>query len=437
MGTLIGNEKEGCREFLGIPYAKAERFRYGEPVTRFDGILDARTFGSACPQYRMYFPHLDQPERLFYHREFREGLEFHYDEDCLNLNIYTPSAPKDCPVAVFIHGGGFNSGANAEEPFRGYALAKRGIITVFLNYRVGILGYLTHEDIQKDYGRDGNFGVDDQRLALLWVREHISEFGGDPENITLFGQSAGAMSIQYFCLDRDNEGLFRRVLMMSGAGLFPKFALPKKAWETHEYWLQLIKEAGCAGLDELRALSVKDLMTVTEKMKTERKDTLYNTMPVIDGSLLKRPVDQMISDPLDIGYMIGYTNNDMYAPLMALIGNRFGRKHDAYIYYFDLDAPGDDNRGFHSCDLRYLFGRLDQSWRPYGRRDHEVSEEMLDYFASYAKCGDPNMTDHAFWQPCRGGRTKVLCFRKDRTAMGRPSMLKLGVNMVTKGDPKA
>ncbi len=437
MGTFIGNETEGCREFLGIPYARAGRFRYGELIDAYPGIREAVSFGSACPQYRMYFPHLDVPERLFYYREFREGLHFHYDEDCLNLNIYTPTVSKDCPVAVFIHGGGFNSGANAEEPFRGYELAKRGIISVFINYRVGILGYLTHEDIQEEYGRDGNFGLDDQRLALLWVRKHIAEFGGDPANITLFGQSAGAISIQYLCLDHDNEGLFRRVLMMSGAGLFPKFALPKPATETREYWIQLMAEAGCTDLAQLRELSIKDLMAVTEKMKTERKDTLYNTMPVVDGFLLKKPVEQMIDDPLDIGYMIGYTNNDMYAPLMALIGNRFGRKHDAYIYYFDLDAPGDDNRAFHSSDLRYLFGRLDQSWRPYGKRDHEVSEEMLDYFASYAKCGDPNLTGHPFWHPCRDGKARVLCFGKEKTAMGRPSMFTLAANMITKGDPKA
>ena len=140
-GSFKGNRTDTCDEYLGIPYAKAERFRYAESIDHYGDDFDASSFGSACPQYRQYFPQLDNPERLFYHREFREGLEFHYEEDCLNLNIYVPKQIKDCPVAVFIHGGGFNSGANSEEPFRGYALAQRGILTVFINYRVGIFGY--------------------------------------------------------------------------------------------------------------------------------------------------------------------------------------------------------------------------------------------------------------------------------------------------------
>ena len=311
LGTVAGRKTDGCLEFLGIPYAKAERFRYAESIEHFEGVLDATEYGNACPQYRQYFPQLDNPERLFYHREFRQGIPFHYDEDCLNLNIFTPENPDHCPVAVFIHGGGFNSGSNAEEPFRGYELAKRGIITVFINYRVGIFGYLTHADIQKEYGRDGNFGLDDQLTALKWVKRHIADFGGDSENITVCGQSAGAMSIQYLCLNHDNAGLFRRVLMMSGAGLFPKFASPREAEVTREYWLQLMDSIGCTSLEELRSLDAAALLSAAQDLKGRRKDTLYNTMPVIDGVLIKGHIDELIHRPLPVGYMIGYTNTAM------------------------------------------------------------------------------------------------------------------------------
>lgn len=437
LGTVKGNETEGCREFLGIPYAKAERFRYSIPVDHFEDVLDATAFGNACPQYRQYFPQLDNPERLFYYREFREGYDFHYDEDCLNLNIFTPLHPYSCPVIIFIHGGGFNSGCNEEDPFRGYELAKRGIITVFINYRVGIFGYLTHEDIQKEYGHNGNFGMHDQLSAIRWVREHIADFGGDPENITLCGQSAGAIQIQYLCLDERNKDLFRHAVMMSGAGLFPKFASPRPAEETEEYWLQLMEHAGCKDLDELRKLDVKKLLEAAQDMKNLRKDTLYNTMPVIDGELIKAPISQLIKHPLQIPYMIGYTNNDMYAPLMAWIGNQFGRPNHAYIYYFDIDAPGDNNGAFHSSDLRYMLGRLATSWRPYTQRDYDVSNEMLDYLAAFARIGNPNCKGRVYWEPCTDQRTKALCFRKDATVMGRPSMKKLVTNMIQKGDPKA
>lgn len=437
MGTVTGYEAEGCAQFLGIPYAKAERFRYAKPVTSFEDGFDAAEFGNTCPSFRQYYPHLENPERLFYYREFREGQTFTYDEDCLNLNIFAPLKRTGCPVAVFIHGGGFNSGGNSEEPFRGYELAKRGILTVFINYRVGILGYLTHEDIEKEYGRDGNFGLDDQRIALLWVKEHIADFGGDPNNITLFGQSAGAMSIQYLCLDENNKGLFQRVYMISGAGLFPEFASPRKAETTREYWLELMEYAGCSSLEELRTLDIRSLSEAVEHMKLTRKDTLYNTMPVIDGLMIKAPVKELIKKPLPIGYMISYTNNDMYAPLMARIGNEFGRKNNAYICFFDVDAPGDANGAFHSCDLRYLFGRLAQSWRPYTQKDYEISDMMMDYFAAYAKTGNPNAAQGPYWQPCHDGKARVLCIRKDTVSMGRVPFARLSSNMIRKGSPKA
>ena len=139
-GTVRGNLREECKEFLGIRYAKAGRFEYAEPVDRWEGILDATAFGPACKQYREYFPHLDVPERMFYYKEFREGQEFVYSEDCLNLNIYTPLETDACPVIVFIHGGGFNAMANCESYLDGAEYAKRGIILVTINYRVGVFG---------------------------------------------------------------------------------------------------------------------------------------------------------------------------------------------------------------------------------------------------------------------------------------------------------
>jgi para-nitrobenzyl esterase len=270
-GPVRGLMENGVETFLGIPFAKAERFAYAQPVDAWEGTLDATRFGPACPQYRAWFPHLDNPERLFYFREFREGLDFVYDENCLNLNIYAPEQAENCPVILYFYGGGFNSGCNAEEPFRGYGLAKRGIVTVFANYRVGPLGYLAHEEIQKEFGRDGNFGLDDQLTALRWVRKHIAAFGGDPENITLMGQSAGAISIQYMCLNEANRGLFRRALMMSGAGLFPRFALPKPAAETHPYWEAFQEAAGCRSLEELKEMGTADLFAAHERFKQGRK----------------------------------------------------------------------------------------------------------------------------------------------------------------------
>jgi para-nitrobenzyl esterase len=236
---------------------------------------------------------------------------------------------------------------------------------------------------------------------------------------------------------QENKGLFQRAAMMSGGGMFPKFALPKKAEDTHEYWDGYMKAAGCSSLEELKKLGKKELMDALEAYKKTRKDNMYNTMPVVDGCLLKAPVDTLIDHPLDLDYMIGYTNTDMYAPVMGWIGNKFGKKNDAYIYFFDIDSPGDNNGAFHSSDLRYMFGKLAESWRPYGERDYEVSGQLMGYMANFARTGDPNGPGLPKWQPCSGGKRRVLCFKPSGTAMGGTPYLRMTRNMLTKGDPKA
>ena len=436
IGTFEGKRHEDAHEFSGIPFARAKRFEYCERIDHYEDIFDATKMAKACPQYRQFHPHLDNPERLFYYREFRQGIDFQYDEDCLNLNIFTPEDAHNCPVIVFFHGGGFNSGCNEEEPFRGYELAKRGIISVFANYRVGVLGYFCDEEIEKRYHRNGNFGLDDQLQALRWVKDHIREFGGDEENITVMGQSAGAISVQYLCLDHDNAGLFKRAVMMSGGGAFPKFALPRKVEETYDYWKQMMELAGCESFEQFRTADLKTIHDAYEAIRQKRSDSINNMMPVIDGVLLKESVDQLIDDPLKIDYMIGYTNCDLYAPVMAYIGNRFARRNGAYVYYFDIDQPGDDNRAFHSCDLRYMFGRLDTSWRPYRKEDKNVSKQMLDQLSRFARTGDPNDKDLPLWKKTYGKERKVLCIALNKTQMGRPSYLKLIKNMLTKRNPR-
>ena len=433
LGEIRGLDNGTCLEFRGVPFGRAGRFEYAEPVTGWDGVLDATAFGPGCPQNRAVHEHLEDPVRLFYKKEYREGSEFTYSEDCLNLNVYAPYEAEGAPVILFFYGGGFDSGLNAENPFDGSGWARRGAVAVMANYRVGPLGYLTHEEIQKKYGRDGNFGLDDQLTALRWVRAHIAAFGGDPDNVTLMGQSAGAISVQYLCLNPAHRGLFRRAVMMSGGGLFPRFALPRPAESTRDYWLQFMELAGCRSFEELKAAPLADIFEAVERIKALRKDTIYHTMPVVDGALLPGPVDRLIESPLPLDYLIGYTNNDMYAPVMAYIGNKFGRKNGAYLYWFDLDAPGDDNRAFHSSDLRYMFGTLDRSWRPYKQRDYEASGQMMDYLVNFARTGDPNGPGLPPW---RKGKPALRIGPKG-TKMGHVSYYKLLKNMLTKGDPKA
>ncbi len=405
--------------FLGLPYAHAERFAYAVPAGPWDGVLDATAFGPGCPQNRARHEHPEHPTRRFYSREFRDGQHFTYDEDCLNLNIYTPKGAENCPVLLFFYGGGFDSGLNCESPFDGAALAERGVVTVFANYRVGVLGYLTHEELRRENGRDGNFGLDDQRTALLWVRSRIRDFGGDPENITLMGQSAGAISVQDLCLDPNNAGLFRRALMMSGGGKFPRIGLPRRAESTHAYWLSFMHFAGCRSLAELRTLSLDRLFDAVEAFKARRNDNTRCTMPVVDGHLLAAPVQELIRHPLPVDCLMGFTAGDLYAPLMALVTCRHARRTGGWVYSFELPAPGDDNGSFHSCDLRYVFGTLAGSWRPYAARDYEASGQLMDYIANFARCGDPNGPGLPRWEKAGNGlRARVLRITPEGTRMG-------------------
>ena len=431
LGRIRGNEREECLEFLGIKYAEAKRFEYAKQVDSWDGTYDATAFGAACTQYRTYFPQLDVPERRFYHREFREGLDFTYSEDCLNLNIYTPKNAHNAPVLVYIHGGGFNSMANSEGYLDGEAYAKRGLILVCINYRVGVFGYMTHRQIQDEFGRDGNFGLDDILVSLKWVKSHIGSFGGDPNCITAMGQSAGAISLQYLCLTEKAKGLFGRAIMSSGAGLFPKMGRPKAAADTHSYWEEVIRLSGATSFDEFKELDEKAVLGAVEEIKKVRKDNTVNTQPVIDGYLLTDSVDKLIGNPLKLDYMAGTTSNDMFNVVLYNMARKFIGKNDGYRYYFDIDAPGDDNGAFHSSDLRYLFGTLKKSFRPYDSKDEEISDLMMDYISDFVKTGDPNALGRPVWK--RGW--KCLFISKKGVGMKRPNPIKLIVNTF-RGDPK-
>ena len=434
LNNFIGNEKESCYEFLGIRYAQIKRFEYCNIINDYPQKYLANKKAPSSMQKRAYerFEHLEIPERAFYHKEFRDGIKFEYSEDYLHLNIYTPKNEGIYPVIVFFHGGGFDSGSINESPFDGEELAKRGNVVVFAQYRVGVFGYLCHEDIYKTYSRDGNFGLDDMISSLKWVRKNINLFNGDNNNITLMGQSAGAMSIQYLlCSDLANA-LFDKAIMMSGAGLFPKFSLPRKCEETREYWKEVIEISNCKSFDEFKNLSSEKILEAVEIQKSKRKDNTYNTMPVVDGYILKDSIDKLIKNPRNVPLIIGITNNDMFTFLLAHISKKYAKKHHAYLYYFDIDAKGDNNQAFHSSDLRYVFGTLNTSWRPYDDYDYKISNMMMDYISNFTKSGNPNGNVLPKWEVFTN---KALCITPDSVSMGKTNTIKLIKNTFL-GDPK-
>ena len=201
--------------------------------------------------------------------------------------------------------------------------------------------------------------------------------------------------------------------------------------------MDVMTTAGCKSFEQFKVLDVEKLFEAWEEVRSRRKDNTYNTMPVIDGYYLTDTVSNLSQHPLPVDYMVGYTNNDMYAPILAHISNRFSKENGAYLYYFDIDAPGDGNKAFHSADIRYLFGTLSASHRPYDRTDQEVSHRMLDYVVNFATTGNPNLPKNTSL-PDWSNQGKALHITRDIKSWKhiRPSFFTLTRNWLKIGDPK-
>ena len=226
-GVVEGFKSDGISCFLGIPYATAERFAYPREVTSWEGVFRAQQYGPAPIQERAYVSVDASDPKNHYAHEFYQNIETTYSEDCLNLNIWAPEDAKYCPVLVIIYGGGLVSGQNHSGECNGEFLARRGIVTVAMNYRVNIFGFIAMKELEDENGKSGNYGYYDQQTAISWIRRNIQSFGGDPDNMTLIGQSAGAASCETQIKSPLNKGVFKQAIIQSSAG-FSTYIKQKK-----------------------------------------------------------------------------------------------------------------------------------------------------------------------------------------------------------------
>ena len=228
--------------FRGIPYAKAPvgALRWHAPVEpeKWDGIKDCSRFAPAAIQ-------TEHPKGSFYEVEFYQG-GVDISEDCLYLNIWADLEKTAQPVMVWFHGGAYMHGFGHEMEFDGDAIAKRGAILVTVNYRVGVLGYMAHPALTARDGHSGNYGLMDQIFALKWVQENIAAFGGDPENVTIFGQSAGGGSVQSIMTSPLARGLFRRSIIQSAGSPLKSLGGERQLSEAERTGLDLERQAGCS-----------------------------------------------------------------------------------------------------------------------------------------------------------------------------------------------
>ena len=395
---------EGVIVYKGIPYAAPPtgslRWREPQPVIPWEGIRIAGNFGAAAIQN-------DQVPGSFYHKEFFAAGDPERSEDCLFLNIWTPAAGKPdrkLPVAMWIHGGAYTQGFGHEIEFDGEAWAKRDVILVTINYRLGVFGFLAHPllSAESPHRVSGNYGIFDQLAAIRWIKNNISHFGGDPDNLTVFGQSAGAGSVQALVASPLSVGLIQKAIIQSGGGL-RGLGLGSTLENAEESGQAFFDAAGLTTLAQMRAASIEDIRAMQREAATERKGV--RSSPVVDGYLSTGTFsDITIADQLPkIPYMIGYTANDMgnmgeSIADFSLKLEELGR-NGAYCYLFARPAPGDEAGAFHSSELWYIFGTLDRAWRPYIDADHKLSEQMIDYWTHFAKKGDPNVEGLPVWKP--------------------------------------
>jgi para-nitrobenzyl esterase len=298
-GALRGVIENGVVVHRGIPFAAAPigelRWRPPAPAAHWDGVRDASAYGPACPQ----------PERGDRAGGGRAAVQ---SEDCLNLNVWAPEGARNLPVMVWIHGGGHRIGSGTFPLYDGAALARQGVVLVTINYRIGLLGYFAHPALTQEVSADaplGNYGMMDQIAALEWVQRNIAAFGGDPDQVTIFGESAGAASSLYLIASPRARGLFHRAIVQSGGGLQRPASL--RAQEE-----QGVAAAGRIGLGA--NATATELRATTSAQWIEALGNLEGLGfgPFIDGRLITEAPSRAFAEDRanDVPLMIGANDNE-------------------------------------------------------------------------------------------------------------------------------
>ena len=437
-GTVAGDSLiAGGGVFKGIPYAAAptgtRRWQSPQPVGAWRGARNATTYGAAC----------EQPSQ-----GWNDSLLASMSEDCLYLNVWTAAIhpKKHLPVMVWIHGGAFVGGAGTDPMFAGDELVKKGVVLVTLNYRLGIFGFYAHPDLSRDsvHHSSGNFALEDQLAALQWVHDNIAAFGGDNEDITVFGQSAGGMSVLTLLASPLSRGQFQQAIVESGAILGGP---PMKRLQDAE--IAGAEFAGTDNLQSLRDLPAAELLKRFGSYVSTHRGSRMG--PVIDGYVLNSDPSEAIrlrqqqNVPLIIGNnaregfgQLGenalqdaikqFYGTDAAAALplygepdpvlgspgaqwltdtsfrcsAIVTAKRYGASGTpVYSYQFEQSIPGREAEGAaHSYELPYVFGNLLSSGAlagPFVAADRQLSNVMLTYWTNFAKHGDPNGTDLPVW----------------------------------------
>ena len=449
-GDARGVRQDGLCVFRGIPYAMpptGER-RWRPPVSlpRWDGVRDAVSSGPACTQPAR------RPGSIYANPLPATG------EDCLSLDIWAPEGGRDLPVLVWIHGGSFIWGAGSEALYHGVSLARRGVVIVSINYRLGVFGYLAHPELSSESpdGVSGNYGLLDQIAALEWVRRNISAVGGDPENVTIAGESAGALSVLCLMVTPAARGLFVKAVAQSA------YMISTPALKEERHGLEpaeaagsrLAAQLGANSLSGLRAMEGQaladralqagfapggtsdgrvlpdQLVDIFERGKQAKVPLIagFNSGEVRSLPFLLPPLPETAAAyeteiriryrDLADRYLSLYPSRDIKESALASIRDalygwtvlKLAEAHKAvgapcFLYYFDHSYPSARSASldaFHACELPYVFGTADRTPPLWPRIPDTASEAALvralgDYWVSFARAGIPQAQNAPDW----------------------------------------
>jgi para-nitrobenzyl esterase len=395
-GALEGavDSATGVLVFRGIPYAAppvgTRRWRPPQPAARWTGLRPAQQLGHNCMQ-RQPYSDIDP---------FAAGIS----EDCLYLNVWTTSvdaAAARRPVMVWIHGGGFFAGFGGEERHNGARLAQKGAVVVTLNYRLGPFGFLAHPALAAESPRHaaGNYGLLDQIAALRWVNRNIARFGGDPSRVTIFGESAGGMSVGSLIASPLAKGLFERAILESGTGVGIGVGRADSARKVALVFAESlgIHASGADVAKALRAVNADTILAAAARIGPSGP----RFWPVVDGWVLPHPVDSaLLRGSANLVPVIAGSNRDegdewMGAPTRAFA--RLVSAHGVPTYLYMFSRVGEDSanqrRGaYHSAEITFVFGRPHPILESAGNTpyDSTLADAMSDYWVAFATNGDPN-----------------------------------------------
>ena len=433
--------------YRGIPYAappiRENRWKAPQPVLPWKGVKICDTFGRPSYQAIQYTGG--------YYTEWGYGKEAAFSEDCLYLNVWT-KAPgevgKKLPVALWIHGGGYREGFGSEPEFDGQEWGAKDVVLVTINYRLGVFGFLTHPLLaaENPHHVSGNYGILDQIEALKWIKKNIAQFGGDPNNVTIFGQSAGGGSVRTLCESPLARGLFHKAVIMSAQGL----SIPNpngsgmmggrysggSVADAEANAKKVFDWAGLTDLQKMRAASTETVFALPTLYYQVNSDGQQQGggmpfmrglpfMPMIDGYVSEKSFDDATRQGTlaDVPYMIGFTLNDMgnMAPNIAEFCKvRAEKGGKAWAYEFARPLPDDGSHpevtqrlkgAFHSSDLWFVFKSLKHCWRPWSKGDWDLSEKMLTAWTNFVKYSDPNGPKGGAWKPCTAQNPKFMVFK--------------------------